>query len=57
MIKTEPVQVKYTNRLKSAQCCLCYYHNLLNQLTQVSIRRFRAIERLLILSGRYGLLM
>ena len=34
MIKTEPVQVKYTNRLKSAQCRVCYYHNLLNQLFQ-----------------------
>ena len=23
MIRTEPAQVKYTTRLKSAQCCLC----------------------------------
>ena len=33
MTRTEPAQVKYTNRLKTAQCCLCYYQNLRNQLS------------------------
>ena len=33
MTRTEPAQVKYTRRLKAAQCCLCYYQNLLNQLS------------------------
>ena len=32
MIPIEPAQVKYTNRLKAVQYCLCYYQNLLNQL-------------------------
>ena len=33
MTRTEPAQVKYTKRLNIAQCCLCYYQNLLNQLS------------------------
>ena len=32
MTRTEPAQVKYTNRLKAVQCCLCYYQSLLNHL-------------------------
>ena len=32
MTKIEPAQVKYTKRLKTVQCCLCYHQNLLNQL-------------------------
>ena len=31
MTRIEPAEVKYTKRLKAAQCCLCYYQNLLNQ--------------------------
>ena len=30
MTRTEPAQVKYSKRLKVAQCFLCYYHNLLS---------------------------
>ena len=32
MTRTEPAQVKYTKRLKAAQCCLWYYQSLSNQL-------------------------
>ena len=33
MTRTDPAQVKYTKQVKDAQCCLCYYQNLLNQLS------------------------
>ena len=54
MTRTEPVQVKYTNRLKAAQCFLCYYQNLLNQLSwfynkKAYVGHTEAIESLLIL--------
>ena len=54
MARTEPAQVKYTKRLKIAQCCLCYYQNLLNQLSWVYLKKKQfgnteAIESLLIM--------
>ena len=33
MTRAESAQVKYTNQLKAAHCCLCYYQNLLNRLS------------------------
>ena len=49
MARTEPVQVKYTKRLKAALCCFCYYQNLLNQLVLLQKGHREAIGSLLIL--------
>ena len=53
MTIAEPAQVKYTKRLKAAQCCLCYNQNLLNQLSWFYYKKAHfgnteAIESLLI---------
>ena len=55
MTRTEPAQVKYTKWLKAAQCCLCYYQSLLNQLSWFYYKKTHfgnteAIESLLILT-------
>ena len=54
MTRTDPAQVKYTKQLEAAQCCLCYYKNLLNQLSwfyykKADFGNIKAIESLLIL--------
>ena len=54
MTRTESAQVKYTKRLKAAQYCLCYYQNLLNQISRfyykkAHIGNIEIIESLLIL--------
>ena len=53
MTRTERAEVKYTKRLTVAQCCLCYYQNLLYQLSWFYYKKTHfgnteAIESLLI---------